>query len=690
MAMARAKQVQQDEPTYTVPLFLAPLLAPYRKHGRLSLRVERMPQQARLSRGSRTGEGSWSVALDELDDLSFSAPASLRKVHTLALRVASLANGNTLATIEFKADPDATAEPAHAAISPEEAANFNILRQELEAAKNALAARDAELAERLAAAAAEAAAQFQQTLAKAEAAWTETEKARLAAVQKQWQEQFAEAIVDVEEEQTRLRNDDVSALQAKLEDVQAVLAEREAALKRAQDAHSDAHSEGNTATAAALARVQELETALAEREAELSRAASAAEDLKAKSAAALLKAEQAWKHGEAERLAEAETRWREASAQALSEAQADADTLRSQGAADNADILEHMTQLQAAVSERDAALERAQAAADKAREEAEARLAKAHADWKAGEDARMAAAETSWQSKIAKLEAAAARAQTTAAPAAKAASDSELRALREKLAAVQTKLDLREAAVGRAATLANEERLRWQKEAQDAIVKAGRERKAAEAARLAEAHAEWSRDAARDFAIATARAEAAEAALAQVRVRTKNDTQLHTELAALRSALAVRESQLAELRGEHTADPEAQVEDQANAAKMKRSKTMVRDGLVAVALGVVAVMAWPQVSGLISSPPPAPPKTVVPVVAEPVQPKLLQAVLIKPAKLRAKAGDAKVLTKLAADTRVEILNRKGDWTQVRLIVPEKGQPAEGWVRASMLKLSAAE
>jgi hypothetical protein len=50
-----------------VALELAPLIAPYRKHGRLSLRVERLPPRARLSHGHDNGDRSWSLRPDELD-----------------------------------------------------------------------------------------------------------------------------------------------------------------------------------------------------------------------------------------------------------------------------------------------------------------------------------------------------------------------------------------------------------------------------------------------------------------------------------------------------------------------------------------------------------------------------------------------------------------------------------------------
>src|ERR1043166_699784 len=76
-----------------IPLKLAGLLTPYRRHGRLSLRVERMPQLARLSGGRNNGNNSWSLASDALDDLFYLPPEGDFEPHTLAVRVIGLEEG---------------------------------------------------------------------------------------------------------------------------------------------------------------------------------------------------------------------------------------------------------------------------------------------------------------------------------------------------------------------------------------------------------------------------------------------------------------------------------------------------------------------------------------------------------------------------------------------------------------------
>jgi hypothetical protein len=683
--MARPAVVEK-EIQHEVTLNLSPLVAPHRKKGRLSLRIERMPQGARLSHGTRNNDGTWSLQSDELDDLQYLSVEPELKEHKITVRIISLANGSTLASFDHPIVPGGEKPAALASLPAGSLDELTALRRELATAKDALAARDAELADRLASAASEAANQFQQTLAKAETAWSTSEASRLAAVQEQWQEKFAEALVDVEEEQSRKYAAQIHELNAKIDDLHTSLKERDAAIAHAKDADTAERAKGDTATRAAHTKIAELEASLAERETALARAVAAASAAKRDGEIALAKAEAAWKDAEAERIAAAEAQWREASAHALAEAQADADTLREQGAATDPDLLEHFTALQAAVAERDAALERAQATADQLRAEADERLAKAQTKWAAAEATRFTAAEAAWQKKLDAATAA------RPSPIAAAATDAEVRTLREKLAAVQAKLDLREQAVAKAANLANEERMRWQKEAQDAIVKAARERKADEAARLATAQAEWSRQAARDLALATSRAEAAEAALTQVRMRTKNDTQLHTELAALRSALAVRESELASLR--HHEEQEETAETDATTAKAARRALPTRDLLTAAAIGVAAVALWPQVSAAIWGPAPAPAKPAAPVeaVAIPVQPANPIVALGKETKLRkTPTPAAAVVVKLKAATKLEVLARHGDWAKVREVdVPPKGKAAEGWVRASFLKFTAEE
>src|SRR5947207_4470584 len=86
-----------------VPLNLLPLLMPYKKRGRLSLRVEGLPHRARLSKGRNNGDRSWSLMSDELDGLFYLPPKGMTSPHNLAIRIFGIdeADGATLAVVEY-------------------------------------------------------------------------------------------------------------------------------------------------------------------------------------------------------------------------------------------------------------------------------------------------------------------------------------------------------------------------------------------------------------------------------------------------------------------------------------------------------------------------------------------------------------------------------------------------------------
>src|SRR5260221_5626780 len=76
-----------------IPVALAPLLSPYKRHGRLSLRIERLPRTARLSAGRNNGDNSWSLTLDQLEDLTYLPPQGMAETHSLAVRIIGLDSG---------------------------------------------------------------------------------------------------------------------------------------------------------------------------------------------------------------------------------------------------------------------------------------------------------------------------------------------------------------------------------------------------------------------------------------------------------------------------------------------------------------------------------------------------------------------------------------------------------------------
>ncbi len=694
-AMARVAQVELMA-THAVALNLAPLIAPHRKQGRVSLRVERMPQGTRLSRGTRNNDNTWSLASDELDDLAVLMAARPEKEFKIGVRVISLLNGSTLATVDVPITPEDEGTGlnvggnAAVMLSPADAAELSVLRQELAAAKETLATRDAELAERLAAAATEASNQFQQTLAKAEAGWTESENARLAAIQQQWQDKFAESLAEIDGAQTQAHEAQVRDLQEKVDALQAVLDQSTAALEQAKTAGATARERGDSATHDALTKLAGAEAKLAEREAELERAVAAASAAKRDAEAALAKAEHAWRDGEASRLAAAEANWRETSAKALADAHAGAQALHAKGTAGERDLLNQMAELKAAIAQRDEALTRAQAVSEQARakaaEAAASEHATAEANWKAAEAVRLAAIEAEWR---AKLEDAVKTAHVDVPVAApEPADETELQDLRDKLSALQAKLALRDAAATRAAKLAEEEHRRWQKEAQDVVVKAARERRFDENARMAALQSEWTKQSVRELALASARAEAAEAALAQLRIRATEEAPMQREIASLRSALAIREAELEHYRPKTTEDESVLPVDASAQTPVPnpRGKRMLRDALIAACVGMIAVILWPMVSNLIESQSPAaPPKPPVATVETP-RPVLAVAIASKDSKLRATPSIyGNIVGKLPRDAQVERVETKGEWTRVRRTdTPAKGEPIEGWAKSSVL------
>src|SRR3954463_1581471 len=130
-------------PAAPVPLELMSLIAPYREHRRLVLRLERLPQLARLSAGQNNGHNSWSLALHDLDGLLYFPPDKQFKEHVLGLRVIAQgdSDASTVAMLELRIAPDG-ADATRPAADPRRA-----VLEEVQALKTLLAARDDELAQ---------------------------------------------------------------------------------------------------------------------------------------------------------------------------------------------------------------------------------------------------------------------------------------------------------------------------------------------------------------------------------------------------------------------------------------------------------------------------------------------------------------------------------------------------------------
>jgi hypothetical protein len=132
-------------PRQSTALTLRPLLAPFKGRGRLFLRIEKMPQQASLSAGRRNSDGSWSLASDELEDLTYLVPSHAARDHVLAVRVTAVDGGEatTLKVLDFPVSFSA-APPANEAGRPAEQSG---LPSQLAQMQSLLAAREAEIGE---------------------------------------------------------------------------------------------------------------------------------------------------------------------------------------------------------------------------------------------------------------------------------------------------------------------------------------------------------------------------------------------------------------------------------------------------------------------------------------------------------------------------------------------------------------
>jgi chromosome segregation ATPase len=536
-----------------IPLDLAPLLVPYKGHGRLALRVEHMPLQSRLSRGRNNGDNTWSLASDELEDLEFLAPEGSDKTHTLAIRIIARDGGeaSTVAVLDLPVSPDGSVKmpvgAAGGAGPPADADRLRALQDELAKLRDELSAREAELGEARQAAeqAAEDAARKDREAASARARETELEKAQKEAA----------------------RAGDAAAKTHEAELARAREAWDAETVKRLAAATAQAASELECERAAWKAKQDAEIAALAARADK--RMAEARTSWEREAADALAKAEKTWKSEEAARLTAAKTRWKEEAAKELDAARASTDAARNAGKTELEQLRGQLAQSQAALADREKALAAARAAAaqedKRRREEAEAALAKAKESWKAEEAARLAAGEARWRkeagSALEVLKARCEKAETALADARKTVSATddearaELRRLREDLTQAKAALEERDAALREAQSAAEEAKTRGREDGETALSKARAAWKMEEAGRLAEAQAQWKAESERALADMSARCERAEAALKEARNNAEAETsgelsRVRDELAAAQTALAAREQDLARVRSE--------------------------------------------------------------------------------------------------------------------------------------------
>ena len=512
----RATRSSADEnaDARAIPLDLTPIVEPYKGSSRrLAIRVERVPPLARLSRGRNNGDGSWSLATDELEGLAYIAPENFRSTHTLSVRVVSVEDAATVAVLDYAVSPNVTPMdllPARIA-SGRAASNetkLSRIEDELERVRAALTAHESVLAE---------------TLQKAG-------QAAAGASHEAIERELAKARADWEAERDRQLGETASFWTAEL--------------KRCRDSWQAEHD--TQLVALGERGRKELE--------------ETRERWQSETAAALAKAERNWKSSEAARFAAVEAQWKEkfASKPALARATADEAVARERLETELHRTRHELSDALSTLAERESALAQSrlerQQDIERLKVEKDAALRGAEKTWKAEEEKRLLQAEVRWRAEseglLAELKTQYDRAEASLKEARAEASsrvgqaqidaqnardraERELRELKIQFSTLQKRLVEREAEISQLVTNAAESASRGRLEVQRALRQAEEAWKSEEAARLAAAKAVWRKDSVRLATEARAEGDLAR-------------EQQASELAQLRDSLAARQASLAE------------------------------------------------------------------------------------------------------------------------------------------------
>lgn len=561
-----------------VPLSLSPLIAPYRGQGRLALRLERLPQRARLSNGRNNGDSSWSLATDELEDLFYLPPEGAAGVHMLSMRVLDIDSASTLALIDLPVMlGDAIGISGRSA-----QAELDRIGGEIERVRTVLSGHTSSLAATLSRPsqpAVDTALEFRQ----AQKAWdAERERligerdvaveAALSHARDAWQ---AETDVRLHQREELARHELANARERWQAESEASLGRAERAWKadestrlaelerrlrseaksraaavdvRARDAEESGRKDGEE-----LARLRaELSTtmsALAERESALAqarlRARQERESLRRETALALEDARKALIAEGTRELEQARAIWAEESARAV--AKADAARVRAEAALaaardetgthsqieseaiaakecaelELASLRDSFAASQNATADAQAQIARMKLQSEEARAQAHhanaESLARARETWAAEEAARIAAEKAGWQKQQERLLEVARGENAIAREQAGALLDEA----RERLGLIEAHLAERELELQQSRDDAQAELAALQAHSAAQLERAERAWKTAEAARASAARAQWREQSIGALTEATQRYQAAEAALAAQRARAE-------------------------------------------------------------------------------------------------------------------------------------------------------------------------
>ena len=464
-----------------------------------------------------------------------------------------------------------------------------------------------------------------------------------------------------------------------------------------------------------------LRSTVADRETALARAALEHEQARAQqqeqSQNSLSKAEQVWKGAEAIRFTKVEAEWQERSARALAEVRAEAQAARDQADGEVRRLRDELATVRSTLADRETTLANVAAEHERHQQESQAAFSAAEQAWKAAEAIRFTKVEAEWQERSARA-LAEVRAEAQA-PSDRA--DGEVRNLRDELAALGSTLADRETTLAKAVLDTERERQRGRQELEAALAKA-KAWEAGEADRLAAAEAEWRKQSAKALSDATARYEAAEGMLTQMRMQTdrarseavggsiksNNRTRFGAKTAdrgvdTVAIQLPTQEDRGIGTQGSKIALRSNQMmfEPEPHAPKKRGA---LRDVIVAASLAILVIVAYPLIEPFL--PPswqsniaaitggfgPSPSGSDTSLVTMPAMSSNAAAqglaLVVREVNLRVGPSTTeKVVAALPRGLNVKLLERRGDWAFVQ-IDSESSQPRRGWVYGSFLKQEA--
>jgi len=649
-----------------VPMELKPLISPYRKHGRFTLRIENLPQSARLSAGQNNGDRTWSLALDELDDLFYFPPTGFDNEHTLAIRVITKdeTGASTIALIDYRIKCAGDSQCAVPSLpqrvtrksEPLRTLQDDGLQKEILLLKDTLAERDLEL-NRLRVSREQINAQLTErldaSLAEAESVWRREEALRLDALETALQEQFELKLAEAKQRpraDANISNEGKAAalqnVQLDLATVKDTLANREAALSKLQTQMERLRQDSKMEMRAAKVDAQSDLAAEIERRNQVMKA-----------------------------LAEVMARCESAEA-SLASAQA------------VSTVTNHEDELNLLRSE----LEVQRREAD-----AEISAVKVAAEVRAAE--RLKAAQAQWQQSAAKERAEITARYETAEAALAAARASPVTNHENELNQLRSEFEVQ----------------RMEMAAQIAAIKAAAAVRSAE--RMQSAQAEWQQSAAKERAEITARCETAEAALVAARGNTQTAEMdeyvrgLNREIKSLQATLVDREAALAQAHASleqmrfgaaretpalpRLSHPRMSFGPTNQTQGDKADSHLVRDVVIVFAVVMAAVLLFPQFETVTPSdhswhietaggPSQDAPKPATSAPLTPAAMKYPTATILREVNLRTLPSvSADVLASLKSGTQIAILENRGNWDRVQ-IAGEGGTVQQGWVYHSYL------